>query len=732
MNSHKLVVYNFNGCLPIPENGNYKFRVEYFDYYSQEKLTNSELNQDLVITTDSIEPLKIEIPLNGNIVLFNVLIRLTNFTSGNSGTFYQFKTNVYSNCNSGGRLPADPEIISTITCLSEGEIDSYILCNNEEQETSTHTSTTTIIITTTGTSTTTLTSTSLTSTSTSTGTSTSTNTSTTSGTSTSTNTSSTTLTTTIPVTSTSTSTNSSTSTLTSTQTSTSTLSTTNTTVLPTTSSTTTKTSTSTSTTTFLPCFVEILNFSNISNSGLTFELDYENIDGFYWFLYDENNVQVAFDYILINGSDTSFDISFIGYPNIDLSKGYDLGIVVRECSIQKLIPPIATTTLTTTKLTTSSTTTQTTTKLPTTTSTTTLTTTKLITTTNNNCDQFGITNISNVTVNGLTLLIDYNSGSTAFNWELRNKNTNIVERSGTITLVGNHIIDISFFELSNEIDLSIPHSFSISSVGCNGNDIVDLPIITTTSTTTKLTTTSQPTTTKLTTTQPVTTTVPQITTTLLTTTVSCLIDIVSISNITSTGCTIEVTGNTNFNWYLYTLSGDIITGGYITRSGSIYNINFFPAEINLSTFDFRIEVRAEGCSAIDSLNFPQTTGTTTIKPTTTSTTTNNITDGCDPNYGMLIRWRMKSSTKAPYPTYQEAYDASCFSGVGCDGRVLNISIGETIYTVKNSGLTYCVDCRVLPTGYYWIYPPNDTNNVYVIHVTDGVIDLLQSNYCTNI
>jgi len=120
-------------------------------------------------------------------------------------------------------------------------------------------------------------------------------------------------------------------------------------------------------------------------------------------------------------------------------------------------------------------------------------------------------------------------------------------------------------------------------------------------------------------------------------------------------------------------------------------------------------------------------GTTTT--TTSSTTTTTVASGCA---GGVPDWRYngQAGTEIPYASFEDAESAACFAGLGCTGYLSSAIMGATFYTDRTiqSGCDPG-PCIVLPTGYYWIYPLADVDDVYVVHVTSGVIDQISANPC---
>lgn len=181
----------------------------------------------------------------------------------------------------------------------------------------------------------------------------------------------------------------------------------------------------------------------------------------------------------------------------------------------------------------------------------------------------------------------------------------------------------------------------------------------------------------------------------------------------------------NINWKVK-LSGSTLAGGSFPRVGSNQLINLSTITLGAGT-TYQLFLFGDGCTDGIGFNFVWNPSSTTTSSTTTTTTGGS---GCS---GVSAQWRYngQASTPAtPYASEADALSAACFGGAGCTGYVNGATIGQTFYIDKNPA-TSCTfsGCTVLPTGWYWIYPLVDANDVYVVHVTNGVIDSVTPNHC---
>lgn len=121
---HTIKIDDFNNCVPIDINGIYRFSIEYFDFFSGEKLANNALNQNLIFNTNSINPLLLKVLLNEEVVLTNILVRITNLLVGNiKGNYYQYRTDITSIC----RIPDNTTTSNTTTLQTTTTVNIQIV-----------------------------------------------------------------------------------------------------------------------------------------------------------------------------------------------------------------------------------------------------------------------------------------------------------------------------------------------------------------------------------------------------------------------------------------------------------------------------------------------------------------------------------------------------------------------------------------------------------------------------
>lgn len=255
---------------------------------------------------------------------------------------------------------------------------------------------------------------------------------------------------------------------------------------------------------------------------------------------------------------------------------------------------------------------------------------------------------------------------------------------------------------------------------------------TTTTTTTSSTTTTTPyvgTSTTTTTSAPTTTTTT--TTSSTTTTTTGCAGAVNINSITvpkNNQLSVNVsTALSSFNWKVK-LNGTTLAGGSVNYNGN-------PQLIDLTSINFgngtvyRLFTFGDGCSDGIGRDFSWNGVNSTTTSSTTTTTSGNT--GCS---GVTAPWRYNGqagSNGTPYAFKNDALFAACFGGSGCTGYVNSPTVGQTFYKDKNPANNCTFNgCSVLPTGWYWIYPLSNVNDVYIIHVVNGVIDDVTANPCT--
>lgn len=263
-----------------------------------------------------------------------------------------------------------------------------------------------------------------------------------------------------------------------------------------------------------------------------------------------------------------------------------------------------------------------------------------------------------------------------------------------------------------------------TTVNCTGTTSTS----TTSTSSTSSTTSGSPTTTTSSTTTTVFT--PTTTTTSTTTSSSTTLGCAGSATINSVTVPTNVqilanitTALSNINWKVK-LSGS-------TLAGNAQAVTSNPQTINLSSITLTDGVTYQlfifGDNCLDGTGFDFVWNNVTT--TTTSTTTSGGA-GCS---GVAIEWRYNGQAGLdglPYASEADALSASCFAGSGCTGYVNSPTVGQTFYKDKDPSASCTFNgCSVLPTGWYWIYPLADINDVYIVHVVDGVIDDVTANPC---
>jgi hypothetical protein len=291
--------------------------------------------------------------------------------------------------------------------------------------------------------------------------------------------------------------------------------------------------------------------------------------------------------------------------------------------------------------------------------------------------------------------------------------------TGTFTRGSNpNLITLSTMLLGEGITYRL-HVFASGCGDGTGKDFVWNPSTTSSSTTTTVGVTSSTT----------TTTFVGTTSSTTTTTVSgCAGSITTNSVIPPNANQLNVNFTSslaNINWKVK-LSGSTLAGGNFPRVGSNQTINLSTITLGAGT-TYQLFLFGDGCTDGVGTNFVWNPASTTTSSTTTTTTG---AGGCS---GVTIAWRYngQASTPAtPYANQADALSAACFGGAGCTGYLNSPTIGQTFYIDKNpaSSCTFS-GCTTLPTGWYWIYPLSNSNDVYVVHVTSGVIDDVTANPC---
>lgn len=405
-------------------------------------------------------------------------------------------------------------------------------------------------------------------------------------------------------------------------------------------------------------------------------------------VHKNNNIVGVFDNIPVIGGQASFklDKSIIEFTTLIINDD--------ECRVE-FVANIGCGTIVTSTTTTTSTTSTTTTSTSTTTSSTTSSTS---TTTIVVCNAtFAISNQSGCALNNTFTIQIYNSNSTSpvnvtYGFSSSN-NVNSVSNwqvSNTLTIPGDGVNYYIFVRYGNT-------GQCVNFAGVV-NQTCGIAVTSTTTTTTTTTTTST-------------------TSSTTTTTIGCNLS-VTIDNVYTVSsnvirATAFITGTPQAFLYKLKLAGTIVASGFVTTlvAPNVYQITF-DSYVMTNGATYQLFMHSPNC--------PEGTGFSFVYNSA----------GCtDINEGWNYRYTATSGG-APFASLAAAQASACGTGFGCAGYLVSATMGSTFYTRRMPATNCAVGaCDVLPTGYYWIYRDSDINDVYVIHVTNGIIDELVANPC---
>lgn len=176
---------------------------------------------------------------------------------------------------------------------------------------------------------------------------------------------------------------------------------------------------------------------------------------------------------------------------------------------------------------------------------------------------------------------------------------------------------------------------------------------------------------------------------------------------------LSTTGITFFRWRLYD-NGFLVDQSTTNIGTNPYNIfNTFTMVIGR---EYVFYAFPEGCSEGSPFTF------------TYNGEDQRCTESSSP-LRIAIDLRTDIATGLPYTSQINAVLAACGASRGCVAYVNNLSVGQAVY--MNTTFPDCVSggCNLAINGYYWAYAFNNQSYVVMIHITNGIIDVLSQVNC---